>query len=77
MLKYIARRAYLIKQDIFFFFLLTVSKGGTCFGYINSSYQTFVRMSNSAYHEFMFTCSFQDHFILSVSFLGHFHAVLE
>lgn len=48
-----------MRQATSFSYLLTVSIGGACFEYLNSSYQTFVRMSNSEYHELMLTCSFE------------------
>lgn len=48
-----------MRQAISFFYLLAISIGGASFECLNSSYQTFVRMSNSGFHELMLVCSFQ------------------
>lgn len=76
MLVYIARRACLMRQAIYSSFLL-ISIGGVCFECLSSSYQIFVRISNS---DIMNSCQyvlFRIVLFFLFSFGGMSHAVLE
>lgn len=75
MLMYIARRAYLMRQAISSSFLLISI--GVCFECLSSSYQIFVRMSNSGIMNSCQHVLFRIVLFFLFSFGGISHAVLE